>query len=131
MDITQQAKATILIVDDEAGPREALRFVLNPYYNVYAVGNMEMALEVLNKHKIDLMTLDLKLPGRQGLDLLNEIKQAREDLDIIIITGYFGQSLSEKALEKGAAAYLMKPFNSADLLNIVDRTLKAKRIVTS
>lgn len=129
--ITQQAKATILIVDDEAGPREALRFVLNPHYNVYAVGNMEVALEVLNKHKIDLVTLDLKLPGRQGLDLLNEIKREREDLDVIIITGYFGQALSEKALEKGAAAYLMKPFNSADLLNIVDRTLKAKRIVTS
>jgi putative two-component system response regulator len=129
--ITQQAKATILIVDDEAGPREALRFVLNSHYNVYAVGNMEVALEVLNKHKIDLVTLDLKLPGRQGLDLLNEIKREREDLEVIIITGYFGQALSEKALEKGAAAYLMKPFNSADLLDIVDRTLKAKRIVTS
>lgn len=122
----QQAKATILIVEDEPGPREALRLVLNPYYNLYSVGNMEVAMEVLTKHKIDLVTLDLKLPGRQGLNLLNEIKREREDVEVVIITGCFGPALSAEALEKGAAAYLMKPFDPADLLNIIDRTLKGR-----
>ena len=124
---TEQAKATILIVEDEPGPREALRLVLNPHYNLYAVGDMDIAMEVLTNHKIDLVTLDLKLPGRQGLGLLSDIKREREDLDVIIITGYFGSSLSEEALQKGAAAYILKPFNAPDLLETIDRTLKTRR----
>ena len=84
----ETTKASILIVEDEAGPREALKMILRPFFNLYAVDNTEVAMQVLHAQKIDLVTLDLKLPRRQGMDLLQDIKREQEDVEVIIITGY-------------------------------------------
>jgi len=85
---SETTKASILIVEDEAGPREALKMILRPFFNLYAVDNTEVAMQVLHAQKIDLVTLDLKLPRRQGMDLLQDIKREQEDIEVIIITGY-------------------------------------------
>src|SRR6266496_3653575 len=84
----ETTKANILIVEDEAGPREALKMILRPFFNLYAVDNTDVAMQVLHAQKIDLVTLDLKLTRRQEMDLLQDIKREQEDVEIIIITGY-------------------------------------------
>src|SRR5260370_4283530 len=78
------SRLTILIVEDEAGPREALKLILRPFYNLYSVDSAEAAIPLLREQTIDLVTLDLKLPGKQGAELLQEIKRDHEHVEIII-----------------------------------------------
>ena len=123
----EAAKASILIVEDEAGPREALKMILRPFFNLYAVDNTEVAMQVLHDQKIDLVTLDLKLPRRQGMDLLQDIKREQEEVEVIIITGYGSLQSAMEGIRYGAAAYLLKPFNVTELIEVINQTLDKKR----
>ena len=123
----ESAKANILIVEDEAGPREALKMILRPFFNLYSVDNTDVALQLLNEQKIDLVTLDLKLPRRQGMDLLQEIKRDHEDVEVIIITGYGSLQSAMEGIRFGAAAYLLKPFNVTELIEVINQALDKKR----
>jgi putative two-component system response regulator len=123
----ETAKANILIIEDEAGPREALKMILRPFFNLYSVDNPDVAMQVLHEQKIDLVTLDLKLPRRQGMDLLQEIKREREDVEVIIITGYGSLQSAMEGIRYGAAAYLLKPFNVTELIEVINQTLEKKR----
>jgi putative two-component system response regulator len=123
----EPAKPTILIVEDEVGPRNALKVILRPFYNLHAVDTGQAALRVIKEHHIDLVTLDLKLPDRQGVNLLQEIKCERDDVEVIIITGYGSLKSAMDGIRYGAAAYLLKPFNVAELIALINQTLEKKR----
>jgi putative nucleotidyltransferase with HDIG domain len=127
----ESPKPTILIVEDEAGPREALKIILRPFFNLYSVDNPEVAMQVLREQKIDLVTLDLKLPGRQGTELLQEIKAEQEDVEVVIITGYGSLKTAMEGIRYGAAAYLLKPFNVTELIEVINQTLEKKRRLDS
>lgn len=122
---------SILVVEDEEGPREALKMVLSPYFNLYTVDSAEVALEVLKRQPIDLVTLDLKLPGRQGLQFLEQIRREGQDIEVIIITGYGTLQSAIDAIHHGVAAYILKPFNVSDLLGVVNRTLERRKRISS
>lgn len=124
---TSQAKPTVLVVDDEAGPRDALKVILRPFFNIQAAGSARAAIDVLNSQRIDLITLDQKLPDRQGLDLLQEIKHDHADIEVIIITGYGSLKAAMDGIRHGAAGYLLKPFNVTELVTLVNQTLHKKR----
>ena len=120
-------KPTILIVEDEVGPRNALQIILRPFYNLHSVDNGHEALRVLQNHTIDLITLDVKLPDQSGLDVLKQVKSQHRDIEVVIITGYGSLQSAMDATRFGAAAYLLKPFNVTELLAIIDRTLAKKQ----
>lgn len=122
---------SILIVEDEAGPREALRTVLSPYYNLFTVDRAEVALQILDQQPIDLVTLDLKLPDQQGLDLLSELRRKGIEVEVIIITGYGTLQSAIDAIRHGISAYILKPFNIAELLEVINRTLERRRQLRS
>jgi putative two-component system response regulator len=123
----QSFKPAILIVEDETGPREALKMILGPFFNIYAVDNTEVAMQVLREQSIDLVTLDLKLPGQQGMSLLEDIRRTRDDVEVVIITGYGSLQSAMEGMRYGAAAYLLKPFNVTELVEVVNKTLEKKR----
>ncbi len=123
----ESTRPAILIIEDEVGPREALKVILRPFFNLYAVDNIEVAMQVLREQKIDLVTLDLRLPGQQGMDLLQEIKGEQEDVEVIIITGYGSLKSAMDGIRYGAAAYLLKPFNVTELIEVINQTLEKKR----
>jgi len=122
-----RTKPTVLVVDDEAGPRDALKVILRPFFNIRSAANAKAALEVLNEQPIDLITLDQKLPDRQGLDLLQDIKQGHADTEVIIITGYGSLKSAMEGLRYGAAGYLLKPFNVTELITLINQTLEKKQ----
>ena len=64
---TESHKPTILVVDDETGPRDALKVILRPFFDLQMVETGQAALRVLKEQRIDLVTLDLKLPDRSGI----------------------------------------------------------------
>src|SRR6476660_7331562 len=122
-----QKKPTLLVIDDEAGPRDALRVILRPFFNIQTAESASAAIHVLNSQTIDLITLDQKLPDRQGIELLQDIKQHHAGVEVIIITGYGSLKSAMEGIRHGAAGYLLKPFNITELLSLVNQTLEKKQ----
>ena len=119
-------KGTILIVDDEVGPRESLRMILKPIYEVYTVGDGHEALRCIHEKSIDLVTLDLKMPGLSGIEVLREIKKFQPDIEVIVITGYGTLNNAQEAIKFGAGDFISKPFNVADIIAIVSKSFERR-----
>ncbi len=122
-----KTKPTVLVVDDEAGLRDALKVILRPFFNIRSAENAKAALEVLNEQPIDLITLDQKLPDRQGLDLLQDIKHDYADIEVIIVTGYGSLKSAMESIRHGAAGYLLNPCNVTELITLIKQTLEKKQ----
>ena len=120
-------KPTLLIIDDEAGPRDALNVILCPFFNIQTAASAGAAIDVLKSQPIDLITLDQKLPDRQGIDLLQDIKHQHAGVEVIIITGYGSLKSAMEGIRHGAAGYLLKPFNVTELLSLINQTLQKKQ----
>jgi len=120
MDVT---KPHILIVDDEMGPRESLKMILNPYYNVHVAERGAQAVEMLKQIPVDLVTVDLKMPGFSGINVLEKVKQHDPDIEAIIITGYGSLDTAIEGLRLGAFDYISKPFDVNHILSLVRRGL--------
>ena len=122
-----QAKPTVLVVDDEAGPRDALKVILRPFFNIRLAENAQTALSIIKGEPIDLITLDQKLPDRHGIDLLQDIKHEHAEIEVIIITGYGSLKSAMQGLRYGAAGYLLKPFNVTELISLISQTIEKKQ----
>ncbi len=120
------SKGSILIVDDEVGPRESLRMILKPMYDVHTAENGEEAVNFITQKKVDLVTLDLKMPGLSGIDVLKEIKKLQHDTEAIIVTGYGTLSNAQEAIRYGAGDFISKPFNVADIIAIVSKAFERR-----
>ncbi len=122
----ETSKPHILVVDDEMGPRESLKVILNPHYTVHVAERGGQALELLNKFPVDLVTLDLKMPGLSGISVLEKIKQHDPDIEAIIITGYGSLDTAIEGLRLGAFDYISKPFDVNHILALVKRGLERR-----
>ena len=118
----------ILIVDDEIGPRESLRMILKPNYNVYAVENGYAAIQMIQQIEMDVVTLDLKMPGISGIDTLKEIRVIDPDVMAIIITGYGTLKTAIEAIRYGVFDYIPKPFNVPEILSIIDKSIQRRKL---
>jgi signal transduction histidine kinase len=119
-------KPHILIVDDEMGPRESLKMILNPYYTVHVAERGGQAVDFLNKFPVDLVTLDLKMPGFTGINVLEKVKQHDPDIEAIIITGYGSLDTAIEGLRLGAFDYISKPFDVNHILSLVRRGIERR-----
>jgi DNA-binding NtrC family response regulator len=119
-------KGSILIVDDEVGPRESLRMILKPIYEIHTAANGDEALQIVQKENIDLVTLDLRMPGLSGIDVLREIKKIRGDVEVIVITGYGTLTNAQEAIRYGAGDFISKPFNVADIIAIISKSFERR-----
>ena len=117
---------SILIVDDEIGPRESLRMILKPIYEVHTAANGYEALNFIGREKVDLVTLDLKMPGIPGMDVLREIKKLNNNVEVIIITGYGTLANAVEAIRFGAVDFISKPFNIAEIISIVGKSVERR-----
>jgi putative nucleotidyltransferase with HDIG domain len=120
-------QATILVVDDERGPRESLRMILRPTYEVLCARDGLEALEILHTHAIDLVTLDLNMPGIQGEELMRTIRREFPSVELIVITGYGTLENAAEAVRYGVSDYLQKPFDVVQVSASVFRALSRRR----
>ncbi|MCP9465602.1 MAG: response regulator [Nitrospira sp.] len=120
-------QSTVLIVDDETGPREALKLLLRQNFHICVAENAATALHILGTQPVDLVTLDQRLPDKSGLDLLRDIKQRHADVEVIIITGHGCLKSATESLHQGAAGYLLKPFNTNELTTLITQTVQKKQ----
>lgn len=113
----------VLVVDDEIGPRESLKMILKPFYHVYTADNGTDALNLMKANKIDLVTLDLKMPGLHGTEVLQAIKRDHQGTEVVIVTGFGGLKTAVDGIRFGASDYLLKPFNITEMLTTIRRVL--------
>jgi DNA-binding NtrC family response regulator len=120
------SKETILVVDDEAGPRESLRMILKPLYEVHTASGGQEALRLIQDKDIDVVTLDLNMPGLSGIDVLKEIRKLKPNTEVIVITGYGTLNNAQEAIRFGAGDFISKPFNVADIISIVSKSFERR-----
>jgi response regulator RpfG family c-di-GMP phosphodiesterase len=127
-------RATVLIVDDERGPRESLRMILAPNHRVLQASSGVEALEILGTNHIDLVTLDLNMPGIKGEELMRTIRGEYPQVEIIIITGCGSLESAAEGIRSGICDYLLKPFDvvqvSASVLRALSRQRARVRLVS-
>lgn len=117
----------VLIVEDEPGPALALKMILKPYYQVYTAERGEAAIEILKTTPIDVVTLDLRMPGLAGMPLLAKIKEIDEAVEVIIITGYGSLETAVESINLKVFAYVAKPFDVLEVLETTKRALHKRR----
>ena len=120
-------QSTILIVDDEAGVRESLRFRLDPHFRGHAVPSGEAALQVLLRETVDVILLDLTMPGIGGVETLTRIREVDEAVEVVIVTGFGSYQSAVDALRLRAFDYITKPLDSARVLATVRRAEESRQ----
>ncbi|WP_106769470.1 response regulator [Paenibacillus faecalis] len=121
------SKHKVLIVDDQNGIRILLMEVFSSEgYETYQAANGKIALDIVRKQEPDLVLLDMKIPGMDGLEILKHIKQMNPDIKVIMMTAYGELDMIKEATDLGALMHFTKPFDIDEMRLAVNMQLKNK-----
>ena len=121
---------TILIVDDEKNYLLVLEALLGPEgYEILTCDNAKESLRLIRESDLDLVITDMKMPGMNGIELLEECKKVKPHLPVIMMTAYGTIELAVEAMKKQAHDYITKPFQNEELKLTVKKALKNYRLV--
>ncbi len=127
--IMNEKKGQVLIVDDEVYIQEILKSTLEDAgFECATAGNAESALAALASQNFDLAFTDIRMPGKQGTELLQDIKKAYPDVVVLIITAVDSASLAIQSMHMGAYDYIIKPFNLEQVVVAAARALDKRRL---
>lgn len=120
----------ILVVDDEVDMLMLLRMIIedNTDYEVETTNNPSEGLKKLAERDYDLVITDLKMPGMDGIELFDELKEIKPDIPVIIITAYGSVETADEAMKKGVADFITKPFRKEHILFTVKRVLELANV---
>jgi len=124
----------VLIADDHAMIREGLKQVLRKAFSDAVIGevqNAEEALELIRKKEWDLAVLDITMPGRSGLDILQDIKLARPKLPVLIMSMHGEDQFALRVLKAGAAGFISKHSAPEELVKAIRKILSGGRYVSA
>lgn len=123
-------RARILVVDDDRAVRSALRVNLKKAgYEVRLVSSAEEAIEALTEREVDLVVSDVKMPGRGGMALLEELREHRPETRVIMMTGHGNVEDAVTAMKQGASDYIIKPISKNELLLVIQRALRERALL--
>jgi DNA-binding NtrC family response regulator len=129
MATTMEDKGSILVVDDEPNARTALAELLRGEgYRVETAADGFKALGKLEDGAPDLVLTDLKMPGMGGVELLEKVRALDEDIVVLVMTAFGAVESAVDAMKKGAADYLTKPLNTAELFLVIAREMERRRL---
>lgn len=118
----------VLVIDDELGPRESLRYLLKEECRVLCSDSVDRGLYYAREHKPDVVIMDIRMPGRSGLDGLREIRAGDSDAAVIMLTGFAALGTAQEAIRLEANEYLEKPFDAAEMRAVVQRHIEQTRL---
>jgi len=120
-------KPTLLICDDEDGPRQSLRIVFKNDYRVVVASNGPDAIALARVEGIDVAVLDISMEGMTGVELLHELKVLDPAIEVVMLTAYETLETARQALRSGASDYLNKPFDIPTIRAAVAKALEKRR----
>jgi len=122
-------RASILVVDDDVGVRESFEAVLAKDYDLsFATQGVE-ALRILSTKDVNLVLLDVRMPGMDGIEVLRRIKEANEQTDVIVVTAVKSLKTAVEAIKLGAFDYITKPFDIHEILALIKRVVEKQELV--
>ncbi len=124
--ISAPRRRTLLIVDDEVGPRHSLKVVFSKEYNLLIAENGEQAIELAEQNKIDAAILDIRMVGMSGIETLQELKKVDPAMEVIMLTAYESIDTVRQALRLGACDYLNKPFDIPTIRSAVTNAMESR-----
>jgi len=120
---------SVLVVDDEDDFRETfVKRLKRRNLDVSGVGSGEKALELLDENPFDVVILDVKMPGMDGVDVLREIKKKRPLTEVIMLTGHASVESGIEGMKLGAFDYIMKPADIDELMDKMRQAYERKSI---
>jgi DNA-binding NtrC family response regulator len=121
----------ILAIDDELDMLTLLKMMIESYtdHRVEVTNNPLEAVELLDKQSYDLVLTDLKMPGMDGIEVLNQVKKKDEDALVMVITAYGSLESAEEAMAKGAFDFITKPFRKEQILLAIDKAMRWREMV--
>jgi two-component system response regulator PilR (NtrC family) len=114
---------TVLVVEDQLGPRESLRAILQSDYRILLAEEGEQALHFVTHEPVDVVLLDLRLPGLSGIQVMEKIKALRPSIEVIVVTSYASAETELAVQRLRAFEYIPKPFNVSYLRETVKRAV--------
>ena len=118
----------ILVIDDEIGPRESLRMLLKPDYNVQTADCVEAGLKLLKEKQPDTIVMDIRMPGMTGIEGLRKIREIDPHLSVIMLTGFGALETAKEAVRLGANDYISKPFDAGEMREVIGRNVERTRV---
>jgi DNA-binding NtrC family response regulator len=118
-------KRQVLVIDDEPGVRESLRMLLKQSYEVLTAVSGNEGMQLLSEHAVDVVLLDILMPGMDGLEVLEEIKQRNLSAQVVMLTATKTVKTAVTAMKLGAFDYVTKPFDIDELQVIVERAVQS------
>ncbi|MFC1531762.1 response regulator [Thermodesulfobacteriota bacterium] len=120
----------ILVIDDELDMLMLLRMIIedNTPYIVETTNNPSEGLKMVTEENYDLVITDLKMPGMDGLEVFEELREVRPDIPVIIITAYGSPEAADEALNKGVSEFITKPFRKDTIIFTMNRVLELARL---
>lgn len=114
-----KTRKKLLITDDEVGVRESLNLILENDYDLDFASSGDEAINKVKRNQYDGLLLDIKMPTKDGLETLEEIKKIAPLIKVIIVTGYQSVETAAKSIQLGAIEYITKPFETEEVLDKV------------
>ena len=127
----QKSKAklhTILVVDDDKSVIDSFDVMLSDNYNIVSANTGEDALDLIQEQSVDLILLDIRLPGIDGMEVLKQIKELDPQIEIIMITAVKTVKNAVQAIKLGACDYIVKPFDIHEVKHVISKTLRKRQL---
>ena len=121
-------RGTLLVVDDEDGPRESMRVIFKDEYDLLLAEDGPTAIELAKHHDIDVAVLDIRMAGMSGIEVLERLKYVKPDIEAIMMTAFETTDTIRQALRLRACDYINKPFDIATMRSAVSKAMQGSTL---
>src|SRR5271168_1104308 len=121
-------RGTLLIVDDEDGPRQSLRVIFKDDYDLLMAEDGPTAIELVQKHDVDVAVLDIRMAGMSGIEVLERLKFVKPELEAIMMTAFETTDTIRQALRLRACDYINKPFDISQMRAAVNQAMQRRML---
>ncbi|MDZ4339360.1 MAG: response regulator, partial [candidate division NC10 bacterium] len=129
LDVPQTVRPVILVADDEVGILEAFEAVLGKEYDLLFAQNGDRVLEILKRQNVNLVLLDIRMPGMDGIEVLRRIRESNDNTDVIIVTAVKSIKTAVDAIKLGAFDYVTKPLDIHEILALITRVMEKQELM--
>ena len=127
METETEVRGKVLVIDDERGPRESLRILLKPSFDVFLADSVDAGVALLRQESPDVVVLDIRMPGKNGIEGLKDIRAIDGNVSVVMLTGFGALETAQQAMRHGANDYIKKPFDTAEMMSVVERYAQRTR----
>ncbi len=126
--ILPKRRGTLLIVDDEDGPRQSLRVIFKDEYDLLMAEDGPSAIDIVQKNEVDVAVLDIRMAGMSGIEVLERLKYVNPNIEAIMMTAFETTDTIRQALRLRACDYINKPFDIATIRGAVSQAMQRRRL---